>query len=398
MVDLLHQDQQGSLEALRRGAEVANDREDWPAKARIAIVAWRLGDVSVAQEMLRAFPKSQPAPWRPPDLAGQFQQQLDKHSEQRMKQLHDSQQMNQRGGVDVASYYCRKRAEANFHLGRPVEALADFERLSPQSLTRLDLAMMAVCLAETNQVEKARETAKAAAEDSLWWISDYVKILVEAALGNVDEAARLLDRRIAEARGRAEAQGKSVELYRAACVAAQLARLAPDEESQYIGRSLELLRRAHDYRFCDWFGFDLLACDLQTDAYLLPLHKDSAFQELVNEFFPPTQTWDPVQRTRFIEEFGQWSGDLASLVQVELPDDAELRSGVCLALGGVDSPSDAERDAWRRSWSVGASMPPTAERTPRRGGCFGNGRSPRQSLPPRLFPLPGATGGKSKRA
>jgi formylglycine-generating enzyme required for sulfatase activity len=61
----------------------------------------------------------------------------------------------------------------------------------------------------------------------------------------------------------------------------------------------------------------------------------------------PDQPWDPIQRTTFIAEFSNWSGDLEQLArEVGEAKVAHFRSGVSLALGGVKRPSDAAKAAW----------------------------------------------------
>ncbi len=62
-------------------------------------------------------------------------------------------------------------------------------------------------------------------------------------------------------------------------------------------------------------------------------------------------TWDPVQRTMFIEYFAQWSGSLEKLADpVRHLGDAKAPfvSGLCLAVGNVPGPSAKGKQAWRR--------------------------------------------------
>ena len=59
---------------------------------------------------------------------------------------------------------------------------------------------------------------------------------------------------------------------------------------------------------------------------------------------------DPVQRTIFIDELPAWHGNVARLATYcQSRSDAALRSGLCLAVGGIPSGqlTAAERNAWR---------------------------------------------------
>ncbi len=93
---------------------------------------------------------------------------------------------------------------------------------------------------------------------------------------------------------------------------------------------------------------------------------------------------DPVQRTIFIDEFPAWHGDVTKLATYcQARSDSALRSGLCLAVGGIASAqlADAERKAWKpvltewyetasdcathsaagwalRQWSIEAPAPP----------------------------------------
>jgi formylglycine-generating enzyme required for sulfatase activity len=59
---------------------------------------------------------------------------------------------------------------------------------------------------------------------------------------------------------------------------------------------------------------------------------------------------DPVERTIFIDELRAWHGDVARLVTFcQSRSDAALRSGLCLAIGGIPSGqlTEAECNAWK---------------------------------------------------
>ena len=56
----------------------------------------------------------------------------------------------------------------------------------------------------------------------------------------------------------------------------------------------------------------------------------------------------PTQRTIFIKEFANWSNDLKYVATVLANTDIpHLRSGICLAIGGISSPNQETKDAWR---------------------------------------------------
>ena len=59
---------------------------------------------------------------------------------------------------------------------------------------------------------------------------------------------------------------------------------------------------------------------------------------------------DPVQRTIFIDELPAWHGDVTKLATYcQGRSDAALRSGLCLAVGGIPAGqlTEAERNAWK---------------------------------------------------
>ncbi len=59
---------------------------------------------------------------------------------------------------------------------------------------------------------------------------------------------------------------------------------------------------------------------------------------------------DPIQRTIFIDELPAWHGDVTKLATYcQTRSDAALRSGICLAVGGISAGqlTDAERKAWK---------------------------------------------------
>ena len=71
------------------------------------------------------------------------------------------------------------------------------------------------------------------------------------------------------------------------------------------------------------------------------------------------QLWDPVQRTVFIKEFTEWSGVLEPLATtVADTENPALRSGICLAIGGVEKPGQLAKNAWKpilQDWYTQAS-------------------------------------------
>ncbi|MBS0262362.1 MAG: protein kinase [Planctomycetes bacterium] len=67
-------------------------------------------------------------------------------------------------------------------------------------------------------------------------------------------------------------------------------------------------------------------------------------------------TWDPVERTTFIETFPKWRGNLENLAElIRKTEDVHLRSGICLAVGSVEGLRGGEKQAWKRllaDWHV----------------------------------------------
>lgn len=59
-------------------------------------------------------------------------------------------------------------------------------------------------------------------------------------------------------------------------------------------------------------------------------------------------TFDPIQRSRFIQSFAEWPGDFVALAaQVRDANDPHFRSGVALSLGGIERPSTEAKQAWQ---------------------------------------------------
>jgi len=62
----------------------------------------------------------------------------------------------------------------------------------------------------------------------------------------------------------------------------------------------------------------------------------------------PGQAFDPIQRTVFIREFGGWSGSIGTLASLLVnTDNSALRSGICLAVGGVAKPGQVGKEKWQ---------------------------------------------------
>ena len=72
----------------------------------------------------------------------------------------------------------------------------------------------------------------------------------------------------------------------------------------------------------------------------------------------PGDSYDPAQRTFFIREFNELSGPVESLAEIlKNTDNPALRSGMCLALGGVKKTSSAAKIKWQpvlEGWHISA--------------------------------------------
>ena len=68
----------------------------------------------------------------------------------------------------------------------------------------------------------------------------------------------------------------------------------------------------------------------------------------------PLPEWNPIQYMTFVHLFPTWSGRVEKLAELSYgTHDASFRSGISLALGGVASPDQAAKMAWRKvldSW------------------------------------------------
>ena len=63
----------------------------------------------------------------------------------------------------------------------------------------------------------------------------------------------------------------------------------------------------------------------------------------------PTQPWDPVQRTVFIAQFPQWCGEIERLAGIlQTTNNADFRSGISLALGGIEHPGRHAKETWQQ--------------------------------------------------
>ncbi len=64
-----------------------------------------------------------------------------------------------------------------------------------------------------------------------------------------------------------------------------------------------------------------------------------------------SQEWDPIARTVFIKEFRNWSGDTVAIAGIlRETTDSCLRSGICLAVGSIESPTVKLKEVWRDLW------------------------------------------------
>lgn len=318
-----------AIETLRSVAEDATNNQQWQEKTRVAVAAMYLDDLSIATDMLRAFPERRALPELIlPDLLQDFRNQLDQIS-----QLSPDEQSADQARLD--------RARANFYLDQTEKALTDLTELaSNESAAAEVFLLLAVCQARNgNEDESAAALARLDAKTSLKSYVWFGRILSQAWLGKLEEAFQLVEQLVAEAPDDATTH------YNAACIAAQLSLLPlnrdlPVEEKLKL-RAVQLLRRA--YKDLDFDG----NAQLDQDADLVPLHNDPGFQQLVREIKPPTIAWDPIERTTFISDFPSCSGDIALLAEkLNALSDAGLRSGLCLALGGVERPEPTVKDAW----------------------------------------------------
>lgn len=100
------------------------------------------------------------------------------------------------------------------------------------------------------------------------------------------------------------------------------------------------------------------------DLRVPEIRSDAANDETANIDSVASNTlssWSPDQRTRLVAEFMTWSGELSSLAAA-LPTDLapDIRSGVCLCVGGIEKPDTASLNAWKETLDRWASMEPDA--------------------------------------
>ncbi len=311
----------------------------------------------------------------------------------------------------TSASYRLSRAKARYYLNQPKDALVDLELLVAEPSVSGEARLYhALCLAQLGKKEEAR-VALASLSDAMGRteISVRGRILMHAWLGEMSESLQILDEFAAQRDTTAAA------LYSLAGVAAQLTRIRQNHDRREIAacqqRTLELLRRAYtvgvgkfvnikeDPDFAPLHGdpdFESLVNEFtekpcytgtwqMTDRweswcdFALPLEEQwhaaktpasagfrpwaAAATVLRNQLTPCTTlvwrrphlslpSWNPVQRTMFIQCFPAWCGPVEKLADVlQSSDDAALRSGMCLAIGSVQEPSTKARDVWQDLWS-----------------------------------------------
>ena len=358
--------------AIHSRAEFCTDKKDWPYKTRLAVVGLYLGDPSIAAEMLRGEPDENQAPQSIPSPLDSLREQLTAIAELPADQRNDPR-------VRLP------RATALYYLDQPRDALKDLDELAADSDVSLQaLLLHALCLAREGKADEFAEAAtKLAQATKVESYAASARILSQAWLGRINEANRQFEELVAKGKDDATTQ------YNGACIAAQLARIQADasplEASRLKKLALKLLRRAYVE-----LGYDG-SSGVDNDPDLAPFFDDPEFQALLFELKPPVPEFDPVERTTFIKEFPTWCGELERLVPVlEATDDAHLRSGMSLAIGGVERPTAKTKEAWEkvftqwyesapdsgthsaaawalRQWSLAVSLPVvTDEPTPSR--------------------------------
>ena len=232
IVAALRANETESLEKIKAAAAEASKNENWSTKVRLAIVALHLGDESLAAEMLRDRPETTTPEVELPDLLADFRNEVEK-----ITALSDEQ----RSAADNRL----KLAVAHYFLGQDDLALVEFDHLANSGSANWEVWLrQAICQARVGKVDDARESLKQLSEVTRTQsLVAYANILVEAWLGNLDEAEKQLNQLIAESPKDSTAQ------YNAACIAAQLVRVCDEKglagKAKFKDLALQLLRKAY---------------------------------------------------------------------------------------------------------------------------------------------------------
>ncbi len=303
----------------------------------------------------------------------------------------------------------RTRGKARYYLDQPHEALTDFEALATQSPPDAEaLLYSALCRAQLGQAEEATAAMTKVLESKqgpVW--NAYGQILMNAWLGQVEEARRGLENLVPED---GTDSGAFYNAACAAAQLTRILKDSdPADLAAWKEQSLAWLQRAYELGHSDSNGIDNDAdfaplCDdpafqaLERELLATQLYagvwrqgadrqcwvdtaaswdelQQAAGARVAEDARPvavavnvqadpsplqvtlvwqrprtaarPIRTWDPVQRTEFIEQFRNWSGSVESLVEVlQRDNDAALRSGICLALGSMEQPSPDAKRTW----------------------------------------------------
>ena len=333
-------DRSYGLGILHSASREATTRRNWSAKVRLAVCELRLGSLKIVSQMLQAQPK----------MSGQENSSFDLN--QKLKKIvlrkpEPTITFTDQLDLAAAYFYLNKYGEALDELEK-IQQRTDFESEYEPVPAKYWL-LKSVCLARANRKNEANKIA-----EKLDWPSRPRNLVirdqayVSAWLKDFEEANAKLELMIDMDQNDPSTQ------YQAACVAAQLARVCKlygyKEHDHYQSQAIDLLNKA--YRELGYVNYVYEQVgespEAQSDPNLMPLHGQPAFESLLADFYPTPVVFDPIQRTTLISEFSIWTNDLSILPQLfKKIGDSDLRSGICLAIGGEVEPTEQVIDAWK---------------------------------------------------
>ena len=160
------------------------------------------------------------------------------------------------------------------------------------------------------------------------------KILATAWQGNIDTAKTMLLELVDSDKDNPSTHLETARL------ASQLCRVCDkyiEQENKYVPHRKWIKEICHDLLSTAYLELDYPdAPAIQSSFDFLPMKDDIAFNKLARKILQEESS--PDQRTTFISLFPYWCGDLTDLpIHSEAFDSPHIRSGFCLALGGVNA-------------------------------------------------------------
>jgi len=342
-----------ALPILRSHASDLSVQKNWKIKTRLAIAAMHMGNTDFMVEMLNYTEVVKPEDFLAlPDVRKQYQKEAQTYYQ------------NQTASDDSPESHLRL-ARILGYLDNPTVALAHLSKALPKDESKITDQQLALkCRLEAHANGNAttannlsglpknlqgllptpKYPSKATLRelkqrDQKGFLFRKSEILVTAWEGNLDEAKTLL--RILQQSDPDDA----LTQYETARIASQLSYIAKRWSYQlHQAWNGKLCRDALQTAFIQLGHSDIT--EFPTEADFIPLREDDEFNKLARRILKIDHTHN--QRTTFISLFPAWCGDLTNLpTDSEAFNSPHIRSGFCLALGGVKPATLEIMHAWQ---------------------------------------------------